>query len=288
MMNTNMVSKNIRSLRRAWGQTQKELGTAIHIADSAISMYESGERFPSTEVLQLIASYYGISVDRLVSDDLSELDFKSLKFTWQSVVSAIEKILPIIAPSTNQIDPYFKRGYARINQIWDCIQRSNGIVLKSMCISAMDDFEKSFAEYATIESIANTLWLIFVLYYLLPDEQAVKLGEAIINGNGIKKDFPKKYLLKGESSTSVKDSKRKRRFASDQHDQIMELIKILKESPRYSELGDYYLALQYVLGIVDNENGEEINQLIGMAMMGAFLELDNPYVESFFEATLSQ
>ncbi len=58
-------------LRKRQGLTQEELGNALGVAKSTISMYEQGSRKPSFEMLEVIADYFNINMDTLVgSSDL--------------------------------------------------------------------------------------------------------------------------------------------------------------------------------------------------------------------------
>ena len=45
----------------------------------------------------------------------------------------------------------------------------------------------------------------------------------------------------------------------------------------WSELGDYYLALQYVWNIVDNDFTPEFNNRIGSEMLDALVSVKNRY-----------
>ena len=69
------IAVSIRDLRKAHGETQKELGLAIHVEENTLSMYESGKRQPDIQTIQTIAEHYGFPVDRLLSDVFSEMDF---------------------------------------------------------------------------------------------------------------------------------------------------------------------------------------------------------------------
>lgn len=63
----------------------------------------------------------------------------------------------------------------------------------------------------------------------------------------------------------------------------MEGIRILKEIPEWSQLGDYYLALRYIIGMVENDNNQDMNILIGEEFMINLFELDNKYATLYLE-----
>ena len=55
----------LRKLRKQDGLTQTELGKALGLSYSTISMYERGEREPDFETLEIIADYFNVSMDYL-------------------------------------------------------------------------------------------------------------------------------------------------------------------------------------------------------------------------------
>lgn len=61
-----MFGNILRSLRLQSKLTQTELGKALHLSQRAISHYESGQRFPDENTLNLIADYFNVSIDYLL------------------------------------------------------------------------------------------------------------------------------------------------------------------------------------------------------------------------------
>ena len=64
---------------------------------------------------------------------------------------------------------------------------------------------------------------------------------------------------------------------------ITVLIRLLKETEEGAEIGDYYLALRYVLGMVDTGYSNEMNQAVGMQMMMSFAQLGNRYAFDYIK-----
>ena len=58
--------ERLRELRKSKGISLKELGTIIGVAESTMSLYESGKRQPDYETLLKLAEYYGVTVDYLL------------------------------------------------------------------------------------------------------------------------------------------------------------------------------------------------------------------------------
>ena len=61
-----MIKNNIKKLRLEMGLTQKELGKNIELAESTISLYESGKREPDNATLLTLANFFDVSVDYLL------------------------------------------------------------------------------------------------------------------------------------------------------------------------------------------------------------------------------
>lgn len=57
--------KNLRELRKNHGLTMKQFGAAMGVAESTVSLYESGKRSPDPQTLIRIADYFDVSIDYL-------------------------------------------------------------------------------------------------------------------------------------------------------------------------------------------------------------------------------
>ena len=63
------LGEKLKALRTAKKMSQKELAERIGIAKSVISFYESGDRFPSYDVLIKIARIFNVTTDYLLGND---------------------------------------------------------------------------------------------------------------------------------------------------------------------------------------------------------------------------
>ena len=66
-MATNKLSLKLLSLRQERDLTQKQLCEDLSISRANYSYFENGRRMPDIDTLLLIAEYYGISLDELVT-----------------------------------------------------------------------------------------------------------------------------------------------------------------------------------------------------------------------------
>lgn len=60
------MMNNLKKLRKARGLTQIAVQMDTGIDQSLISKYENAERIPPTDVLVLLADYYGVSIDYIL------------------------------------------------------------------------------------------------------------------------------------------------------------------------------------------------------------------------------
>lgn len=61
--------KNLRGLREARKMTMKALGQMIGVAESTISLYETGKREPEIATLAHLSEIFGVPIDFLVADN---------------------------------------------------------------------------------------------------------------------------------------------------------------------------------------------------------------------------
>ena len=62
-------NKKLQELRKQKGLTQEELAQALYVSRTAISKWESGRGFPSIDSLKIIAKFFNVSIDELLSGD---------------------------------------------------------------------------------------------------------------------------------------------------------------------------------------------------------------------------
>ena len=70
-MSESKLAANMRSLREAYGYSQKYVRSQIHVARQTYSIYENGRRMPDADTLCNLAALYHISLDYLLYGDLS-------------------------------------------------------------------------------------------------------------------------------------------------------------------------------------------------------------------------
>lgn len=89
--------EKVKKLRHKKDLTQQQLAELLGVAVSAISSYESGNRYPSYEVLISLARIFHVSTDyllgleKLKTVDVSSLDDNEIKVILQMIDVLREK-----------------------------------------------------------------------------------------------------------------------------------------------------------------------------------------------------
>jgi len=279
----NQLGKNIQHLREMYRETLVELGKVIYTARSTVKGYENGSRQPDPKTLISIAKHYGKTVDELLYTDLTE--FGEVKMEANSIkemVNFFQKLLPLYSSEDAMRNPKFKKGYKFCQQIIDGF--SNGEVLRGTIIAdAFQAFIEAFEEIEYPEVAADLMWTIFVWWTQIFDiHQMMSLQSKLLSKKFSIKDYMK---IKENESDALKAKKHE--FVSDFDEIITEILKELKSDSKWSDLADYYMALKYVLVMVDSDLSPEMNSAVGMQMMLTFAKIGNPHALNFLKTSFS-
>ena len=66
------LEEKLTVLRKESGYTQLDLAEKVRVSRQAISKWETGRALPSAEKLKYLSELFGVSVDYLLSDDMTE------------------------------------------------------------------------------------------------------------------------------------------------------------------------------------------------------------------------
>lgn len=75
----NMLSENLKNLRKAKGLSQEELAVKLNVVRQTISKWEKGLSVPDSEMLIRIAEELGVSVTMLLGEQIEEKEQSELK-----------------------------------------------------------------------------------------------------------------------------------------------------------------------------------------------------------------
>ncbi|MBQ2676450.1 MAG: helix-turn-helix transcriptional regulator [Clostridia bacterium] len=127
-------NKKLQELRKQKGLTQEELAESLYVSRTAISKWESGRGYPNIDSLKVIAKFFRVTIDELLSNDelltIAEQDtkqkekhFRDLVFGLLDCSIAMFFFLPFFGQkadgvlqevsllSLTEIAPYFRTTY---------------------------------------------------------------------------------------------------------------------------------------------------------------------------------
>lgn len=88
------VAKNIRALRKGFGETQEEAAGKIAIASTALSNYERAIREPDVELLDRIAEHFRVPVSYIESSKGTAIRQRPFSFPQFAQLSATDEKSP--------------------------------------------------------------------------------------------------------------------------------------------------------------------------------------------------
>lgn len=66
------LAQNLKYLRECNGELQKDIGKLIGVGQKEISNYEKGDREIPVTKLIILADFFGVTLDQMVKQNLSE------------------------------------------------------------------------------------------------------------------------------------------------------------------------------------------------------------------------
>lgn len=271
----NLLGKNIQHLREIHGETLSELGDAVFLGNTAIKNYESGTRDPKPQVLASIAKHFGKTVDELMQSDLSGLGEIDCSLHGVTQFLDLWKIMfPLFKSDEAMKNEDFRKAYNKCTSVLDSLSRNEEVAghVWSDCFELF----LSAVKAEVPEAVANLFWLVFMDWSSIMDQKMRTAYTSLIYSRK-NQQTAAKTILKINSEVSEEVIKKRREFIEEFDDFTFELIKALKSDLDWSDLGDYYLGMKYLLGMVDSGFSQEMNKTIGTQMLLAQVQLDNKY-----------
>jgi len=277
------IGKNIKRLRLAFGLTQKELADKINVAENYISMFEKGTRVPTAEIQNALANCFHITIEEL-NNGTGECDIKAkdLHFTLENNNALIDAMFPVVSSEEAEHNAEFKIAYNAHINILKKIKKGENIT-QDKINDCIEKYSETCGETELLEASANLVGILLLVCSLISDENTEKFGKQVFDyGHASSSALKTFYLRKGTEKPEYIEQRRT--FADDSFEEVVELLKQLKRSPKWADLADFYMALRHIVGFVGNEYGEEINNLIGSNMMEMFTITGNEYALNFYVA----
>ena len=90
--------EKLQELRKNKGLTQEALAEVLYVSRTAVSKWESGRGYPGIESLKHIATYFGVSIDALLSgDQLLSLAERENRGNLQRICNLISGAVDLLA-----------------------------------------------------------------------------------------------------------------------------------------------------------------------------------------------
>ena len=71
-MNTKVIGRFLKELRRKKSMTQEELGEKVGVTNKTISKWENGNYMPPIDVLMLLSEIYEVSINEMLNGRRNE------------------------------------------------------------------------------------------------------------------------------------------------------------------------------------------------------------------------
>lgn len=281
-MMDNQLGKNIKHLRELYGETLEEFGSKVLLSKTAISGYETGRRKPDFEKLAAIAEHFGKSIDELLYTDLTVIEASKINNkSVEDIIEVFKEVFPLFSSEELMENNKFKRSYHLCEKLIEASAKGenlNGHIMADI----LDGFWCAIDETEAPEAIANFIWGMLVWWLQINDTRVMlDLQNKLMS----KRIDMKSCVQECQKAKKLPEVKRKKKeFLLDFKEMITGAIESLKSDSEWAELGDYYLAVTFLFDMVDNELSSELNATIGIQMLMAYVELENPYAIHFLKA----
>lgn len=283
MSDLKRLGANIRNLRMGYGETQEQLGEVLFVEKNTVSYYESGKREPTKETLSAIAKHYMVSVEELLHSDLTSIG--KITVDADAFWKNIDIILPIVSSDKAMKNENFKKAFEAHKAFYGQLHlvSLDGIDNIDVCIdgylTAVED------DGIKAEAAANFIALWYLLMMSMKAAPVVmKNRPAALRQVAARDEKARKIIEKIDPSFEVDAKAALDEINNDEMEKIVsEMLTAVKKSNEWSDLADYYLALQYVWNLIDNDLEWGFNQRIGAEMMCAFVSVKNIYAARFLK-----
>ena len=278
------LGNNIRALRTAYGETQEELQFALGLnSKSTVSQYETGKQLPLQEIRAKIASHYRITEDELLNGDVSARKLRPDFFVNEKILlKMLWEILPVACSEEALDDADFYRGYKAHLRAVDDLKAGRELNERNFDICA-DAYQRAFDAHGIPEAAANLFWwALFWWGCVCVPEGSESTRRDLRNGMGWR-EYLKRFCL--PDSVSEEETKyAKQEYLHGMEELLLPLLSCMRRVPCRAPLAEYYTALRYSVGLVENSLSESLNRTVGLEMMRSLADQGNAYAKKYMTA----
>ena len=280
MLDIDKIGKNIKALREAHGETQKELATTLYFDVNTISKYERGKKVGSGQkkaydydLLKNIAKHYGIPVEWIAESDLSDLKLPNYFYQENPDISNLNrKIYPVLKPKIEVENQEFYRAYYAHVQFFEITPDISDEEYEQLINDIFEGYSNSCED--SLVSLINLAS--FMIYFRVKFKLVSQAGEFSRIKNPKLKIYSKiNALSENERKIDLEDW-------DDFQEMIFEIFAELKKKQFCSDLVDYLIAQMYSNQLIENYLNET-NSIVGLEMMNTLKLLKNSYAIRFMK-----
>ncbi|MGT2959227.1 helix-turn-helix domain-containing protein [Streptococcus bovimastitidis] len=279
------LGQNLKQIREKNGETITDLSEILGKAINTISQYENNKRKPNYEDLEKISNHYNVSIDDLLYSDLSDsLEtvkmLNNIKNNYEFLNKKCLIMFPILSSTEAKQNQKFTRAI-KLHKSW-----FNNF--EHFTDHEMDElFDLYFDLYFETDLAvvrANILGIIFLVASMgnmseIRDEflSFIKHQGKTNKYNNTKFFVSNFYLDRKKTSLDeIIDTSK-----SEIDNFILLLLSNLKGSETLYNLREYYLALRYIFGIINNSFNEINNNNFGILLMLDLEKMGNKYAKNY-------
>lgn len=277
--------KNLRGLRKSFGETQLELAFAIGVGDSTISQYESGKQMPERDVLLKIAKHYHITETGLLygeyahTPNMTKIPLDDTEHNMEALL----KLFPIICTPQALANDEFKQAHGIHMSFLESLSTGGDVCDDE--IESCINLYKNVGKDGLVEGRANYLWWMMVKGFIINMSTPRLLEQMELTGGKIPtfKELVTCLLPSFDEEESELDydtSSKRLTFFEENGVDILVNIAILRREDGYYDLGDYYLAWCYLLGLRSDSLSLEMSCAVGAELLSTFSMMGNTYCKA--------
>ena len=188
------TKNKIKELRISKNLTQQQLADELHVTKQAISKWEKGKSVPDITSVELISSFFGVSADYLINDNIEltkpettaiisykrlnklNIVFISILALMLAVIIALSIVVGVLANKNKSYDTVVVNGF-EITYLTDetgYIDKNNQTILLKFNIYNPTDFtKKCMKKNFALDN--NALYI----SYISPDEHPISAHEEL-------------------------------------------------------------------------------------------------------------
>ncbi|MBQ7064784.1 MAG: helix-turn-helix transcriptional regulator [Firmicutes bacterium] len=271
------LSQNIRKLRQAAGETQKELGRALSVDNSTISRYEKGgDNDPGPQMLSNLAAHFFVTIDEMVMDRITmdekeKVALNGITRAW--MLKLIRHTFPVFQPEAEP-DEHMQSALQYHQKIIEALLSESGPMEHWFTLA-----EEAYFQAETVEAAFNWLSLRFLHWFCTLTFWNPRYRQASRSFIQNLRKTKGQYVMLRHIHEYYREL-----LGPEMHDRLMieyydeyddrrEVLSIMRENGR-KDLAYYYLALEYMIGM-RGFKPSYIERGIGFMMDQS--EIGNPY-----------